>query len=150
MSQGRSEPKWKLRRRTAFRLPKIKITAVCEGKLTEPEYLTKLARHCGALVAIDLVVEKAAGVPMSVVDRAIHLLRQKLTQKADSFSERDQIWAVFDRDEHPRVVEAINKAESAGIYVGYQILASNSGSFFITRIGIALWSGTKFKQSYVN
>jgi hypothetical protein len=92
---------------------------VCEGKLTEPEYLKKLARHCGALIAIELIVEEAAGVPMSVVDRAIQLLRQKRREKMDSFSKHDQIWAVFDKDQHPRVDEAINKAEMAGILIGY-------------------------------
>jgi len=119
MVHHRYAPHSSLKRRVAFRSPKIRITVVCEGKLTEPEYLTKLARHCGALITIDLIIERAAGVPMSVVDRAIQLLPKKRVGKMDSFSERDQIWAVFDQDEHPRVAEAINKAETAGILVGY-------------------------------
>jgi RloB-like protein len=105
-----------LRRRPAFRNPKVKITAVCEGKLTEPQYIHAMARHCGALVAIELVVEKGAGVPLSVVDRAIEIWRSR---SKDSFERNDQVWVVFDRDEHPKFIEAIAKAESVGISVAY-------------------------------
>jgi hypothetical protein len=119
MARHRPESHLSLKRRVAFRSPKIKINVVCEGKLTEPEYLRKLARHCGALITIELVVEEAAGVPMSVVDKAIQILRQRRREKIDSLSKHDQIWAVFDKDQHPRVDEAINKAETAGIMVGY-------------------------------
>ena len=57
---------------------------------------------------------------MSVVDKAIQLLPKKKRGKmVDSFSERDQVWAVFDKDAHPRVDEAMNKAEAAGIGIGY-------------------------------
>jgi hypothetical protein len=115
MDRRRREIPSSLKRRAASRAPKVKITIVCEGRLTEPEYFEKLARHCGALIAI----EKAAGVPMSVVDKAIGLLPKKRGKRVDSFSERDQFWAVFDKDAHPRVDEAINKAEAAGIGIGY-------------------------------
>jgi len=37
----------------------------------------------------------------------------------DDFGRNDQVWAVFDRDEHPEVARAINEATAAGISVGY-------------------------------
>jgi hypothetical protein len=37
----------------------------------------------------------------------------------DSFQEKDQIWAVFDRDTHPKVAETIKRADAAGILVAY-------------------------------
>lgn len=117
MARRRPQPP-QLRRKIGRRPPKIRITIVCEGRLTEPSYFSDLARHCGALVAIDLVLERGAGVPLSVVDKAIELLAPK-GGAGDSFEERDQVWAVFDRDVHPRFMEAVNKAEAAGISVAY-------------------------------
>jgi len=104
-----------LKRRDAIRDPKIRMSIVCEGKLTEPSYLRALARHCGTLIH----VEEAVGVPMSIVNRAISLVRKRGGEKIDSFAEGDEFWAVFDRDEHPQFENAINKAENAGVLVGY-------------------------------
>lgn len=104
----------KLHRRGASRDPKRQIVIVCEGELAEPSYFHPLARHCSALVS----VERAAGVPLSVVKKAI-ALKRRANKGRNSFERRDQFWAVFDRDEHPKFAEAINKAESAGINVCY-------------------------------
>ena len=107
-----------LRRRGPSRDPKIKITVVCEGKLTEPGYIYAFARDCGALVAIDLALETGAGVPLSVVQKAI-TLKPKTHRIADGFDERDEFWAVFDRDEHPNFSDALHRAKAAGVHVAY-------------------------------
>lgn len=104
-----------LGRRAASRDPKIKITLVCEGRETEPQYFSELARHFGSLLSINLVIERGAGVPLSILRKA----RELLGDPADDFGKSDQVWAVFDRDEHPRVSEAINSAQAAGISVAF-------------------------------
>jgi hypothetical protein len=104
-----------LKRRGAVRNPRARITIISEGALTEPAYFRALAQCCRTL--IDL--EGPAGVPMSVVNRAIELLPRKTGARDNSFEKNDEIWAVFDRDEHPQYAEAINKAKAAGIHVGY-------------------------------
>ena len=38
-------------------------------------------------------------------------------RKKDSFEDNDQVWAVFDRDDHPRFQEAVNLCEEHGIRV---------------------------------
>lgn len=38
--------------------------------------------------------------------------------RRDSFEEGDQVWAVFDRDDHPHFKQAVELCESNGIYVG--------------------------------
>ncbi len=91
------------------------MIVVCEGRLTEPLYFDALARHCRANIIVDLVLEGGAGVPLSVVKKA----RQMMREARDEFSDRDQAWAVFDRDVHPGFIQAINEAESAGISVAY-------------------------------
>jgi hypothetical protein len=117
MGRRRREPP-KLIRKIGRRAPKIRITIVCEGRLTEPSYFSDLARHCGALVSVDLVMEKGAGVPLSVVNKAIDLLPPR-DRTAEDFERDDQVWVVFDRDAHPRFIEAVRKAEDAGIFVAY-------------------------------
>jgi hypothetical protein len=106
-----------LKRRAPFRNPKPKIIIVSEGKLTEPDYFYALARSCGALVSFDIIIEKAAGVPMSIANKAIDLLPK--FRRMTTFSQNDTVWAVFDRDKHPHFDEAINAAETAGVKVAF-------------------------------
>lgn len=101
--------------RPARREPKVQITVVCEGKLTEPQYIQALATHHGTLV----IIEKVAGVPMLVVLKAMACKPKKRHNNIDSFAKNDQVWAVFDRDEHPQFDDAIDKAEAAGVRVCY-------------------------------
>lgn len=98
-----------LNRRGATRNPKPRTIIVCEGRLTEPDYFKALARSSGALVSF----ERAAGVPLSVVNNAIDTLKR--TKRASSFSRFDTVWAVFDRDEHPNFEEAINVARQSDV-----------------------------------
>jgi RloB-like protein len=104
-----------LTRRGPRRDPKVKITIVCEGKITEPQYFSELARYCGSLVSVNLIIERGAGVPLSILKKA----RELLGNPADDFGQSDQVWAVFDRDEHPEVDRAIDEAHAAGISVAH-------------------------------
>lgn len=84
---------------------------MCEGRNTEPTYFRELRRSItNALV--DLEIVSAAGVPYSLAERAVELAKgTKLARRrhggGNSYEAHDQIWAVFDRDEHPRYEEAI-------------------------------------------
>ncbi|MBR0984666.1 RloB domain-containing protein [Bradyrhizobium liaoningense] len=74
-----------------------------------------VARHYRSLVAIDLIIEKGAGVPLSILRRA----REILANRDHDFGQNDQVWAVFDRDDHPEVARAISEAIASGIRVGF-------------------------------
>jgi hypothetical protein len=102
-----------LKRKRSSRNPKAKIIIVSEGRLTEPDYFYALARACGALVSFDVILERGAGVPLSVVEKAIETFRR--SQRLTSFGRNDTIWAVFDRDEHPHFETAIERAKAAGV-----------------------------------
>lgn len=104
----------RLGRRAPTKDPKTKIYIVCEGELTEPQYFAMLARQCSALIRIDLVFQEGAGVPVSILNKA----REIIKRPKDEFSYRDQVWAVFDRDEHLGVDQVISEA-AAGILVAY-------------------------------
>lgn len=109
------------RKSKPLRDPKAKIVIVSEGKRTEPAYFCDFARHNGN----GLVIVKTVGLgsdPLTVVSRAIdeHKELEKLARKqGDSFAKAFEVWAVFDRDEHLRFNDAIQKAEAHKIKVAY-------------------------------
>jgi hypothetical protein len=104
-----------LRRRSARREPKRLFTIVCEGRNTEPAYLSALqAVVRDARVALDII--SAAGVPMTITQRSIELARQtkasrRQRRRVDSYEENDEIWAAFDRDAHPAYDAAVKLCE---------------------------------------
>jgi hypothetical protein len=109
-----------LRRKTATVSPKVEIVIACEGKVTEKYYL----ENCKQEYASGMVKLRwlpITGVPMTVVNAAIQE-REQLIEKArktkDSF-DVFRVWAIFDRDEHPEVPEALQLARSAGIDVAF-------------------------------
>src|SRR5262245_51085096 len=80
-----------------------RILVLCEGKRTEPEYIQGFKTWCrNPLVEVALVPAK--GVPLSLVTSA----RERRQEAADAAKREkdenlryDQVWCVFDRDDHP-------------------------------------------------
>ena len=109
-----------IRRRGALRDPKRRSTLLCEGRNTEPEYFKAVKLECaGAL--IEIKTRGGVGVPVSIADAAIKLAESlglaKRGRKKNSFEEKDEVWAVFDRDEHDRFSEAVDRCEAHGVRV---------------------------------
>lgn len=109
-----------LQRKSAFAEPKVEIVIACEGKVTEKNYLNQCKSEYGAGM-VQLRWLPITGVPMTVVNAAIEE-RQRLLEQArrsrDSF-DVFRVWAVFDRDAHPKVPEALTLAEQTGIDVAF-------------------------------
>lgn len=106
-----------LSRRGAVRQPKIALLIFSEGKNTEPQYLKGFAMaHGNSLVRIEIVAP--AGVPVTIVNSASEA-KLRAARSKDSFSKYDQVWAVFDRDEHENVDQAMSIAKSRGINVAF-------------------------------
>lgn len=106
-----------LRRRGPRRLPKKRFLIVCEGKVTEPSYFDDLRIHLRSV--IDLKLEPA-GQPKTIVERALVLRReaQSLARRSQDLNNRyDEVWCVFDVDEHPRLAEAKQQALANGLDV---------------------------------
>lgn len=112
-----------LRRRGASREPRRTFYIFCEGKNTEPAYLDALRRHHrDATIRIEL--RPAAGAPMTMALAAVEKMndlrpRRGNASARDSFSEKDQVWVVFDRDEHHNVPEAIALCERSRVGIAY-------------------------------
>ena len=65
----------------------------------------------------------AVGVPYTIAEKAVEHARElglnrRGRRKKDSFEENDEVWAVFDRDEHPRFDEAVALCERHGVNIG--------------------------------
>ena len=122
----RSNPKGRkiasLKRRKAVSGPKRRFVVFCEGKNTEPAYLKALKRICSSTI-IDVQIHPGVGVPHTIATKAVELaesqgISRRRRLKKNSFEEHDQVWAVFDKDEHPKYEEAVERCESKGIGVG--------------------------------
>lgn len=100
---------------------KIKLVAVCEGQNTEPDFIDdfRLAKGNGL---VDVRAIRAAGVPLTIVDKAIaekKALAKVARRSADPIDRNFEVWAVFDRDEHPHIPAAFDKAYANGIKIAY-------------------------------
>jgi hypothetical protein len=94
-----------------------RILVVCEGRRTEPEYIKGFKAWCRNPL-VEVAISGADGVPLTLVASA----RERRQQAADAAKlekdenlRHDQVWCVFDRDDHPGFNEAIKMAQDNGL-----------------------------------
>ncbi len=102
----RKRPDKSLERRKATKLPGRRFYLYCEGRNTEPRYFSTLK----SMLENTIIIEKAVGVPLTIAEAASNK-KQELDSSQDSHEENDEVWAVFDRDEHPKFDEAVALCE---------------------------------------
>jgi hypothetical protein len=104
-------------RPAAYRDPKPTVLVVCEGEMTEPQYLQGFERHFrNARLTFEISDEH--GVPMTLVRTAKRLKTEAETEahrERDDNIAYDSVWCVFDVDEHPEVPNAREMARDNGI-----------------------------------
>lgn len=99
-----------LKRRSAFRTPQPRILIVCEGTRTEPGYFRQKRHLDRSLIELEL---SPGGTPKTLVERAVELKRaatRSAKSKKDQNLNYDEVWCVFDIDEHPFIQEAKQQA----------------------------------------
>lgn len=107
----------RLERRRPARAPLPRFLIVCEGARTEPGYFRHL-RH-SARLPLELRIE-SGGTPKALVERAVELKRgaeRDARRRHDSALKFDEVWCVFDVDEHPFLSEAQEQARANSIHV---------------------------------
>jgi len=107
-----------LRRAPPTRAPKARFLIYCEGENTEPHYFHQLLALHHHAVLLDIV--PVPGDLIKLAREAVERGRREgagRRRRRNSFEEADQVWAVFDRDEHPAFDEAIRLCESNGVSV---------------------------------
>lgn len=97
--------------------PRRRILVVTEGEKTEPDYLEGYKKHVRNPL-VDVKVEGRGATPSPVVGRAIELKKEaekKAKKERDGYQRYDQVWCVFDVDEHKDFDKAKNMAKSHDI-----------------------------------
>ncbi len=122
MSFGRNEPR-KTARRAPFQRVNQRLLILCEGENTERQYIEGFAKkHRKSLVYVKIA--DVTGVPMTLVREAKNL-RDAAADAASREQDRnllfDQVWCVFDLDEHPNVTAAMTMARANGIKVALSV-----------------------------
>ena len=101
------------RSRAWKRPPRYILRVLSEGKVTEPSYLHEWARRNRQTVGIKL--EDAGMTPAALVRRAREYVRTQPRKRAAR--DFDEIWCVFDTDQHANLPQAINEAGQSDIEV---------------------------------
>jgi len=103
------------RRRAPQREPRELVLIVCEGEKTEPVYFEALRKHKRlSNVEVEIHGEECGSHPLCVVDYAVeHIKKQNRTERYDA------VWCVFDRDEHPNIHEAMDRAKAHKFQVAF-------------------------------
>lgn len=107
-------------RKSAGLLPKPLILVICEGTETEPRYFEAL-RSSKHLPRGRVCVE--TGAACGGTAPAFLVSAKKLWRKISQRDEvkYDEVWCVFDRDDHPSFGDALVAAGKAGVNVAYSI-----------------------------
>ena len=102
------------RRGQTSRTERRVIRVLTEGKITEPSYLTAWARRYRHSVRLNL--PESGMAPETLVDHATqHMRRRRRSRRGDQ--DFDEIWCVFDIDQHPNVPTSLHNARQSGIEV---------------------------------
>ena len=106
-----------LRRRGPVRDPLPLILVVCEGEVTEPQYIDAFRLEHGTNT-VRVHVQAPGGDPKALVETAIRLrdeAARRARRERDLNLAYDEVWCVFDVDEHARSAEARQLAASGRI-----------------------------------
>ena len=104
-------------RRGPTREPLPLVLVVCEGEVTEPQYINAFRLAHGANT-VRVRVEAPGGDPQALVERAVKLRDEaavRAVREGDENVAFDEVWCVLDVDEHARLGEARTVAEQAAI-----------------------------------
>lgn len=85
---------------------------VCEGSVTEPAYIRGFERHVRN-ATVEVHIPREQGDPRKLVEIAKETAQtaaREAKRQRDEFLAYDEVWCVFDRDEHNRFDEALDMA----------------------------------------
>jgi hypothetical protein len=104
-------------RRASTLAPRRRILVVCEGKETEPRYFGELQREVRN-PRVHVEIAREGGDPLNIVQAAVALrdsARRDAKRQQDDNLLWDEVWGVFDVDEHRRLAEAKRLAAENGV-----------------------------------
>ncbi len=124
-------------RRAAHREPRRRLLVVCEGECTEPQYVNGYARWVRN-AAVEVQIARERGDPKKVVQIAKAekaAAAAEARRQGDPWLDFDEVWCVFDRDDHERFHDAI------------QMASANSFELAVSNPCVELWLLLHFRDS---
>jgi hypothetical protein len=110
-SNRRHRPRPQARRLPSLN-PRRLLLVVCEGEETEPSYIEGFERKTRNAV-VDVTIHDEHGDPRKLVDMAKREKKKasaRAKKEKDDFAAYDEVWCVFDRDQHERFADACQMA----------------------------------------
>lgn len=108
-----------LARRGPSREPRARFLLLCEGRVTEPGYFS-FVKSCLRDSLLTIEISKERGDPLRLV-KAAEVLRPAAERQArkhrDDNLRYDEVWCIFDVDEHHRLEEALALARRLAIHI---------------------------------
>jgi hypothetical protein len=106
----------RLDRKKPSRTPKRRFYLVCEGTNTEPQYFAAVATLPEA-ATVEISTLRGVGDPSNIAKTAEKITKSR--ELFNHFERNDEVWAIFDRDEHAHYDQAVRVCEAKGIGVAY-------------------------------
>jgi hypothetical protein len=106
-----------LKRAPPRKTARPRVLVVTEGRATEPGYLHGL-RSSLRLGVVDIEIDDRSGVPKTLVERAVEAKKEALRlarRQRDDNLKYDEIWCVYDIDDHPNLPAARDQAAAHNI-----------------------------------
>lgn len=94
---------------------KYSLLVFTEGEATENEYLTHYKRLQRQTTTVE--IDDFHGTPLALVKQAAETKRRNERQAKRKGRAHDEVWCVFDVDEHPDLADALCQAHDNGIKV---------------------------------
>lgn len=107
-------------RRALRQIPqRKKFVLFCEGANTEPDYFACIKAHYGRKLA-GIQCEPASGSGMKLAEKAVEFKKgKKRNSRGKSWNLIDEVWAVFDDDDNPDSIDAINHCQRNNVGVAF-------------------------------
>jgi hypothetical protein len=115
VNRGRSGPP---RRTPSGSARRLSLLVFAEGEATEKQYLTDWHRRHRHRVNVEFSPDN--GTPLHLVEEAVRVKqREAREEKRGRGRAHDQVWCIFDRDEHPFLPEAFAPARKHGVRTAF-------------------------------
>jgi hypothetical protein len=102
------------RRTVAARPSRRELLVFAEGELTEEDYLKYWHRRFRGRVNVE--IHEFHGTPLALVERAAEAkAKDEKVERRRLGRAHDEVWCVFDVDEHPRLEDALALATASGV-----------------------------------
>jgi len=104
------------RRTVAARSNRRELLVFTEGAVTEEAYLRYWHRRYRARVNVEIA--EFHGTPLTLIERAVAAkASNERAERKGRGRAHDEVWCVFDVDEHPYLPEAVELARANGIHL---------------------------------